>query len=200
VRITDWIHAVSAACLYRSASLSTARAQVALGGPFLPSYACYNVSSTHAHRRAFHIASAHARPRPYLVRLIRLQYYVSAPARGLVGFPLSRWRTVLNCYAWLGSGCRCMAVIQCSRRIRAWRYGYRRFSRCNTDAQNLLRHLACLNRLPTSRAGFCLPRQLVVTLRDLRNIPPLPTQQCTNAHPHTPYLHRRIKNTKSLSA
>lgn len=59
---------------------------------------------------------------------------------------------------------------------------------------------ACLNRLPTSRAGFCLPRQLVVTLRDLRNIPPLPTQQCTNAHPHTPYLHRRIKNTKSLSA
>jgi hypothetical protein len=111
---------------HRSASPTTSRAHVVLRGPFLPSIARAAITPTHAHRRAVHITSAHARPQPHPIRLARLQSRISAPACGLVGFSRSHRRSVLDRRARLGSGRRCMDVIQRPRRIRAWRYDHRR--------------------------------------------------------------------------
>ena len=67
----------------------------------------------HTHTSApVHVASAQAaRPQPYLIHLTRLQSRISAPTRGLVGFSWSRWSSVLDRRAYLGSGCRSMDVI-----------------------------------------------------------------------------------------
>ena len=67
----------------------------------------------HTHTSApVHVASAQAaRPQPYHIHLTRLQSRISAPTRGLVGFSSSRWSSVLDCGAWVGSGCRSMDVI-----------------------------------------------------------------------------------------
>ena len=97
VSLTLRVHATFAANLTkRSDSPSAARAHHALGGPFLSSIPRHY--SSHTYQRAIYIVPAHAaRPQLNLIHLARLPSCVSAPARGLVGFSRSRWRSVLDC-------------------------------------------------------------------------------------------------------
>ena len=69
-----------------------------------------------------------------LICLARPQSRISALTRGLVEFSQLRWSSVLDCRAWVGSGCHIMDVIQCSRRYeRGGTTCCHLFSRCNTD-------------------------------------------------------------------
>ena len=106
------LHATFAAHLSkRSDPPSAARAQLALRSP-------------HARRLLLHTHTSAPfkshlytpRGQPNLICLARLQSRISAPTRGLVEFSQLRWSSVLDCRAWVGSRCRSMDVIQCSRR------------------------------------------------------------------------------------
>lgn len=74
-----------------------------------------------------HRSSAHAGYQPNPARVPRLQCHISAPTRGLAGFSRSHWRMVLDSRAWLGSGRRCMDIIQHAWGIQAWRYDRHHF-------------------------------------------------------------------------